>query len=94
MRYAIVIEKAENNYAAYVPDLPGCVATGLTVEETEQQIREPRAGIVELRREQREEDAPEDSPDHTGTPESSGNIFRFVLSRASSAFCRPSAVSR
>ena len=40
MRYAIVIEKAENNYAAYVPDLPGCVATGMTVEETEEQIRE------------------------------------------------------
>ncbi len=40
MRYAIVIEKAEHNYAAYVPDLPGCVATGQTVEETEQQIRE------------------------------------------------------
>jgi predicted RNase H-like HicB family nuclease len=40
MRYAIVIEKAENNYSAYVPDLPGCVATGTTVEETESQIRE------------------------------------------------------
>lgn len=40
MRYAIVIEKAEANYAAYVPDLPGCVATGQTIEETEQQIRE------------------------------------------------------
>ncbi len=40
MRYAIVIEKAENNYAAYVPDLPGCVATGQTIEQTEQQIRE------------------------------------------------------
>jgi len=40
MRYAIVIEKAENNYAAYVPDLPGCVATGATIEETEQEIRE------------------------------------------------------
>ena len=40
MRYAIVIEKAENNYAAYVPDLPGCVTTGETVEETERQIRE------------------------------------------------------
>ena len=40
MRYAIVIERAENNYAAYVPDLPGCVATGSTIEETEQQIRE------------------------------------------------------
>jgi predicted RNase H-like HicB family nuclease len=40
MRYAFVIEKAEGNYSAYVPDLPGCVATGKTVEETEQQIRE------------------------------------------------------
>ncbi len=40
MRYAIVIEKAENNCAAYVPDLPGCIATGQTIEETETQIRE------------------------------------------------------
>lgn len=40
MRYAIVIEKGENNYAAYVPDLPGCVATGKTVEETEREIQE------------------------------------------------------
>jgi predicted RNase H-like HicB family nuclease len=40
MRYAIVIEKAAANYAAYVPDLPGCVATGSTVEETEKLIRE------------------------------------------------------
>jgi predicted RNase H-like HicB family nuclease len=40
MRYAIVIEKAGSNYSAYVPDLPGCVATGATVEETEAQIRE------------------------------------------------------
>jgi len=40
MRYAIVIEKAGNNYSAYVPDLPGCVATGATVEEAEVQIRD------------------------------------------------------
>ncbi|WP_026289929.1 type II toxin-antitoxin system HicB family antitoxin [Thioalkalivibrio sulfidiphilus] len=40
MRYAIVIEKADNNYSAYVPDLPGCIATGTTIEEVEQQIRE------------------------------------------------------
>lgn len=44
MRYAIVVEKAENNYSAYVPDLPGCVATGHTVEETEREIR----GAIEL----------------------------------------------
>ena len=40
MRYAIVIEKAKSNYSAYVPDLPGCVATGKTVKETEKEIRE------------------------------------------------------
>jgi predicted RNase H-like HicB family nuclease len=40
MRYAIVIEAAGDNYSAYVPDLPGCVASGSTVEETERQIRE------------------------------------------------------
>lgn len=40
MRYAIVIEKAEHNYSAYVPDLPGCVATGRTLAEAQQAIRE------------------------------------------------------
>lgn len=40
MRYAIVIEKAAENYSAYVPDLPGCVATGGTFEEAAEQIRE------------------------------------------------------
>jgi len=40
MRYAIVIEAAGGNYSAYVPDLPGCDATGETLEETEVQIRE------------------------------------------------------
>jgi predicted RNase H-like HicB family nuclease len=39
-RYAIVIEKAQSNYGGYVPDLPGCVATGDTVEETERLLRE------------------------------------------------------
>jgi predicted RNase H-like HicB family nuclease len=39
-RYAIVVEKAKKNYAAYVPDLPGCVATGPTAEETERRLRE------------------------------------------------------
>ena len=40
MRYAIVIEDAGTNFSAYVPDLPGCIATGSTVEETETAIRE------------------------------------------------------
>ena len=39
-RYAIVIEKGATNYGGYVPDLPGCVATGETVEETERLLGE------------------------------------------------------
>ena len=38
--YAIVVEKANSNYSAYVPDLPGCAATGATVEETERRLRD------------------------------------------------------
>lgn len=52
MRYAIVIEKATNNYSAYVPDLPGCVATGLTIEETSEQIKEAIAFHLEGLREE------------------------------------------
>jgi predicted RNase H-like HicB family nuclease len=40
MRYAIVIEKSDKNYSAYVLDLPGCVAVGETVPEVQQLIRE------------------------------------------------------
>ncbi len=40
MRYAVVIEKAEGNYSAYVPDLPGCVATGASQSEVKTTIRE------------------------------------------------------
>lgn len=40
MRYAVVIERANENFSAYIPDLPGCVSTGDTVEETEANIRE------------------------------------------------------
>ncbi len=40
MKYAIVIERASSNYSAYVPDLPGCVATGSTVDEVESEIRD------------------------------------------------------
>lgn len=40
MRYAVVIEKGPTSYGAYVPDLPGCVATGETREEVVQLIQE------------------------------------------------------
>jgi predicted RNase H-like HicB family nuclease/predicted RNA binding protein YcfA (HicA-like mRNA interferase family) len=47
MRYAIVIEKAEGNFSSYVPDLPGCIATGATLEETERAIRDAIAFHLE-----------------------------------------------
>ncbi len=51
MRYAIVIERAGDNYSAYVPDLPGCVAVGDTVKEVEVEIAEAMAvhlkGLIE-----------------------------------------------
>ena len=39
MRYGVVIEKARRNYSAYVPDLPGCVATGRTLRDVSREIR-------------------------------------------------------
>lgn len=40
MRYAVVIEQADSNFSAYVPDLPGCVATGTTIKDAENEIRD------------------------------------------------------
>lgn len=47
MRYLIIIENAGTNYSAYCPDLPGCVATGDTIEETKQNMREAIAFHLE-----------------------------------------------
>ena len=47
MKYAAVIEKTPNNYSVYVPDLPGCVATGKTRKEAAQRIREAIAFHLE-----------------------------------------------
>jgi len=40
MRYLVIIERAENNYGAFSPDLPGCVATGDTLDEVQENMRE------------------------------------------------------
>jgi predicted RNase H-like HicB family nuclease len=40
MRYAMIIEKGERNYSAYLPDLPGCIASGKTIEELKQRMSE------------------------------------------------------
>jgi predicted RNase H-like HicB family nuclease len=45
-RYAVVFEQAATNWAAYVPDMPGCVTTGATLEEAEQNIREAISGHI------------------------------------------------
>ncbi len=53
-RYLVVIENAGSNYSAYSPDLPGCVATGPTPEETKKNMAEaiePCAGVESTRRE-------------------------------------------
>lgn len=46
-RYAVVFEKAEHNWAAFVPDLPGCITTGPTIEETRRLIAEAIAFHIE-----------------------------------------------
>jgi predicted RNase H-like HicB family nuclease len=43
-KYAVISEQAAGNWAAYVPDLPGCISTGATLEETERNIREAIEG--------------------------------------------------
>ncbi|MBV9225903.1 MAG: type II toxin-antitoxin system HicB family antitoxin [Acidobacteriaceae bacterium] len=50
-RYAVVFEKSATGYGAYVPDLPGCVTVGDTLEETEQNIREAIEGHIAVMRE-------------------------------------------
>jgi predicted RNase H-like HicB family nuclease len=47
VKYAVIFEKAPNNYSAYVPDLPGCIATGGTQQEVERNIREAIAFHLE-----------------------------------------------
>lgn len=49
--YAVIFEQAESNWAAYVPDLPGCITTGKTLEETERNIREAIQGHLQTLRE-------------------------------------------
>ena len=50
-RYAVIFEHAEHNWAAYVPDLPGCITTGRTLEETERNIHEAVRGHLATLRE-------------------------------------------
>jgi predicted RNase H-like HicB family nuclease len=49
-KYAVIFERAATNWAAYVPDLPGCVTTGNTLDETERNIRVAISGHIETLR--------------------------------------------
>ena len=51
MKYVVIVEKTGNGYSAYLPDLPGCVAAGDTVEETERLIQEAITYHLEALRE-------------------------------------------
>ena len=51
MQYAVIFEKCENNYSAYVPDLPGCIAVGETIQETRERIAEAIEFHIEALRE-------------------------------------------
>jgi predicted RNase H-like HicB family nuclease len=62
-RYAVVFEKAENNWGAYVPDLPGCITTGKTLDETKRNIHE----AIELHLESMRE-VGEPIPESSGNP--------------------------
>ena len=50
-KYAVIFEQAKTNWAAYVPDLPGCVSTARTLEETELNVREAISGRLQTLRE-------------------------------------------
>jgi len=50
VKYAVIFEQAQSNWAAYVPDLPGCMTTGRTLDETKPNIREAIQGHLETLR--------------------------------------------
>jgi predicted RNase H-like HicB family nuclease len=50
LKFAVVFERSEDGYGAFVPDLPGCITVGDTLEETEQNIREAIAGHIAVMR--------------------------------------------
>lgn len=47
-RYLVIVQEAEGNYAAYSPDVPGCVATGATLDETLSHMQEALASHLEI----------------------------------------------
>lgn len=78
MQYTVIIEKSPRNFAAYVPDLPGCVATGVTREEVIRQIRQAIEFHIESLR-QHGEAVPK--------PQSTAAVVDVATARAPSGVC-------
>ena len=75
MRYIVMIRRTGTGYSADVPDLPGCVATGMTVEHTRQQIAEAVEGHLEVMRDSGQA-VPAATPQHAFTiDEDAGEEF-------------------
>mgnify|MGYP001464067376 CR=1 FL=1 len=91
MKYAVVFEQAESNFAAYVPDLPGCVATGRTRPEVGRRIREAIAFHLEGMRAEGlaiPRPIPRDAPVTSATFPERLNIRVCRLCSSSSGYCR------
>src|ERR1700722_9423984 len=74
VRYAVIFEQAPNNWAAYVPDLPGCITTGATLEDTERNIREAIEGHRETLR-----DFGAGAPSDYGRPGRGDSVGSLIL---------------
>jgi predicted RNase H-like HicB family nuclease len=72
VKYAVIFERADHNWAAYVPDLPGCMTTGKTLEQTEGNIREAILGHLETLRQYGEPVPPCSQPRKRGRGDAGG----------------------
>ncbi len=69
MRYLVIIEKTKTGFSAFSPDLPGCVATGATREETERNMRDAIAFHLEgMRQEGLESPKPQSTSTYLDVP--------------------------
>jgi predicted RNase H-like HicB family nuclease len=69
MKYLAVIERAKKNFSAYLPDVPGCVATGATAEEAKEALQKALAmHLAGLREDGEDVPEPKSQADYVGTP--------------------------
>src|SRR3989442_14780750 len=83
MRYAVVVEKADGNYSAYVPDLPGCIATGATAKQAQERMAVAiKAHVAALEDAHLPVPAPVTVSTHTNAPPTRSEIFGITKSVA------------